>query len=75
MVGENLEYTLIVEGDIDGDGEITVNDIARMKLHILEAELLEGKSLKAANMDKDEDITINDLAILKLLLIGFSELN
>lgn len=70
LVGENVEYTLIVQGDIDGDGEITVADLAKMKLHLLEKELLEGNSLKAANIDKDKDVTINDLAVLKLTLIG-----
>lgn len=68
----DLEYTLIVQGDIDG--EITVNDLAKMKLHLLEINLLEGEALKAANMDKDEEITINDLARLKLILIGLIDL-
>ncbi len=34
-VGETLEYTLIVIRDIDGDGEITINDLAQMKLVII----------------------------------------
>ena len=73
-VGNNLEYTLIVNGDIDEDGEITVNDIAKMKLHLLKKTLLEGNSLKAANIDEEEGVEINDLARLKLILIGLREL-
>ena len=73
-VGNNLEYTLIVNGDMDEDGEITVNDIAKMKLHLLKKTLLEGNPLKAANIDEEEGVEINDLARLKLILIGLREL-
>ncbi len=73
-VGEKLEYTLIVKGDIDGDGKITINDLARLKLHCIEQELLQGEELKAANVDTDNIITINDLAVIKLVLIGLEEI-
>jgi len=41
-VGKTLQYTLVVIGDTDSDGEITINDMAELKLHIIEKELLEG---------------------------------
>ncbi len=74
-VGKSLEYTLIVKGDIDGDGAITINDLAKMKLHLIEIDTLTGNALKAADVDKDNKVTINDLAILKLALIGLMEIN
>jgi len=73
-VGETLEYTIIVTGDIDGDAKITVNDLAKLKLHLIKKEFLEGISLKAANIDKDNQITINDVAQVKLVLIGLFEI-
>ena len=73
-VGKTLEYTLVVIGDTDGDGEITINDMAELKLHIIEKELLEGIKLKAADVDNDGEVTINDLAQMKLILIDLLKL-
>ena len=73
-VGETLEYTIVVTGDIDGDAEITVNDLAKIKLHIIGKELLKGISLKAADVDEDTRITVNDVARIKLVLIGLFEI-
>lgn len=74
-VGTTLQYTIVVTGDIDKDGEITVNDLAKVKLHIIESQTLTGVNLKAADVDFDDEITINDLAIIKLVLIGLMEIN
>lgn len=73
-VGETLEYTLIVTGDIDEDGDITINDLAKVKLHLIESEVLTGIYLKAADVDNDKDITINDAAQIKLVLIDLFEI-
>ncbi len=63
------EQEEIVIGDIDKDGEITINDLAQLKLHLIDKEILKEESLKAADLDSDGEITINDLAVLKLRLI------
>ena len=73
-VGSTLQFTLVVIGDIDRDSDITVNDLANMKLHLIETKLLTGIELKAADLDGDNQITINDLAQMKLILIGLLEL-
>lgn len=73
-VGENLQYTLIVIGDIDQDTKITINDLAKLKLHLIESEPLTGMELKAAYIDKDNEVTVNDLAQLKLILVGLLNL-
>lgn len=72
-VGESIKRTLVVTGDLNGDGEITVTDLAQLKLHYIEKELLTGASLKAADMNYEGQITITDLAKLKLVLIGSAE--
>jgi len=75
-VGETLQYTLVITGDIDGDGEITVNDLAKIKLHLIESKLIApGITLMAADVDTDNDITINDAAKVKLVLIELSKVN
>lgn len=73
-VGSSLQFNLVVIGDIDSDGEITVNDLANIKLHLIETKLLTGIELKAVDLDEDNEITINDLAQMKLILIGLLEL-
>ena len=74
-VGTNLNYTLIVIGDIDKDTQITINDLAQVKLHIIEYKLLTGVGLKAADVDGDGDVTINDVAQMKLILIDLLKLD
>lgn len=69
-VGKTLEYTLIVTGDLDNDGNITVNDLAQVKLHLIDYEKLTGICLKAADLDLDGTITVNDAAQIKLVLIN-----
>ena len=59
-----------MKGDTDGDGEITVNDLAQVKLHLIEARLLQGMDKVAGDMDNDGEITINDLAQIKLVILG-----
>ena len=73
-VGNTLQYTIIVIGDTDGDSEITVNDLAELKLHLLEVKMLDEIKTKAADIDNDNEITINDLAQIKLILINLLEL-
>lgn len=69
-VGSTLQYTLVVTGDIDGDAEITINDMAKLKLHLIDYELLTDARLKAADVDYDKDITVNDMAQIKLVLLN-----
>ncbi len=73
-VGEELQYTIIVTGDIDGDTEITTNDLAQLKVHLIDYEKLTGNSLIAADVDNDKEVTINDLAQIKLVLINLLEI-
>ena len=68
-VGKTKNYTLIVIADVDGNGEVTVTDLAKIKLHLIEKELLTGNAFKAADIKNDNQITITDLAQLKLMLI------
>ena len=67
------EYILIVKGDLDSDGEITINDLGKIKLFLIDFIDLTESTKKAGNLDSDTEITVNDLAKIKLILIGLSE--
>ena len=70
-IGQN-EYTLIVKGDVTGDGKITLTDLSRAKSHYvgIAGKLLEAEYLKALDVDLNGKITLTDLSIIKQVLVG-----
>ena len=62
----------VILGDIDGDGEITINDVALIKLHLVGISELEGDSLKVADINGNNEVEITDMAMLKLMLLGLN---
>ena len=62
-------YTIIVRGDLDGDGEITIVDFSKILLHISEKKGFEltGNAYRGADMNNDGDVNIVDFS--KLLSI------
>ena len=67
---EDVEYTIIVLGDISEDGIMDITDLAKIKLHLIDKQKLTDIYEIAADVDKDGEVTINDLAAMKLALIG-----
>ena len=61
----NKTYSLIVTGDLNGDGNITITDMSMMRKHYLEIESLYGVYLKSADMDHNDKISLNDVAIMR----------
>ena len=70
LKADELEFVLVVIGDVNESGGVTVTDLAQLKLHYIEEEILTGANLKAADIDGNGVITITDIAKLKLMLIG-----
>jgi len=67
------EYSIIVYGDVNGDGEIALLDLLKIKKHILGSSELEGVYATAANVNKKEDgITILDYLKVKKHILGSS---
>ena len=67
---DNSEYTVIVEGDIDKNGKITINDLAKLRKGVMNtADLSEIEKL-AGDMDYNDKITINDLANLRKVILN-----
>lgn len=65
----NNTYTVVVTGDITGNGKITTTDLSKIKLYIAEIEELSTLGKKAADLDDSGDIKLSDLSIMKLVLI------
>ena len=65
-VGES-KWTIIVSTDLDGNGELTMNDIVKFKQDYIGEEALTGPYLMAAEMDgksSDGNTSINDLVLI-----------
>ena len=60
-------YNLIVRGDINKDGKVTLTDISKLILHYNESKafiLKDQYSLKACDMNFDGEITLTDISQL-----------
>jgi hypothetical protein len=53
--------TVIVTGDVSGDGKITVADVVCVQSAILEVKTYTGADFEAADVDGNGKITVNDL--------------
>lgn len=62
-------YTIIIYGDVTGDGVIDIQDMSAVNAHILEEKKLEGCYLKAGDTDRKNDgVTVLDLVYLNRYL-------
>ena len=62
--------TTIVKGDTNGDGKITLSDLANIRLHLLGKFVLKDNNALGADTNKDGKISLNDLANIRLHLLG-----
>ena len=67
-------YEIVVNGDVSGDGKITITDIAKIKKHIIILEKLTGAYLKAGDVNENDTVTVTDLAKIKKVIIGLDNL-
>lgn len=64
-------YTMVVRGDVSGDGKINSTDLLKIQKHLLAAKKLSGSYQSAADVNGDGKINSTDLLkIQKYLLNG-----
>lgn len=66
----NTEYTLIVTGDIDGNGILTITDATKINLHLVNIAPLEGIYKIAADTSFKGDVSITDAVKARLALVN-----
>ena len=65
------EFTIIIYGDINGDGKINSIDLLILQRHILEIEKLEQLYTKAGNINKNgKNPTSLDLLLIQRHILG-----
>ena len=67
-------WRIIVTGDINGDGKITLSDMLMVKSHILKKTTLEGIQAQAADTSGDHGISVTDFIQIKAHILGKSQI-
>ena len=67
------EIEPVTFGDVNGDGEVSVTDIFKLKRHIVMIEKLDDTAISRADTNKDGQITTTDLLFVKKLFVGLTE--
>ena len=62
--------TIVVTGDTNGDGKVTITDMLAVKSHLLGKVKLNGAAAKAADTSGDKSISITDFIQIKAFLLG-----
>ena len=57
--------TVVVTGDINGDGKITATDVLVMKSYLLQMSTLEGAYATAADLNGDGNVSVTDFVQIK----------
>lgn len=66
--------TVVVTGDTNGDGGITITDMIAVKAHVLKKSTLSGAAAKAADTNGDNGISITDFIQIKAHILGKSKI-
>ena len=66
------QYTVVIYGDTNGDGKVSIIDLARVQRHILGVAALSGAYYQAGDCSKDNKISIIDLARVQRHILGVS---
>lgn len=72
---DNKEYTLIVKGDLNGDGEVDISDVALMKMHMIGLSTINDYRLEAADINMDgQKAELNDYSDILDVLFKLKEI-
>lgn len=69
----SAEYTVMVTGDVSGDGKINISDMVAIQAHILGKETLSGFAATAGDINGDGKINISDMVALQAHILGKEE--
>ncbi len=67
---ETKEYSIVIYGDVNGDGNIKASDYVLIKNGIMGSKTLSDASLKAADVNKDGSIKASDYVLIKNYIMG-----
>ena len=68
------EYTLVVKGDLDGDGQVKIADLAQARKHYLQVETLQGVYEEAADLDGNGTVALIDISNMRKVILGMQDI-
>lgn len=68
------KYGVVIKGDINGDSDISIIDLAKVQKHILAVSEIKGIYLQSADTNGDGNINIIDLAKIQKHILGIAEI-
>ena len=71
---QKMKFGIVIYGDTNGDGKISIVDLAQVQKHLLEVTKLSGYFSTAADVNKDNKISILDLARVQKHLLEINEI-
>ena len=69
---EETEYTLVILGDVNGDGKVKATDYILIKNYIMDGTGLNEYQLKAADVNKDQKVKATDYILIKNYIMDSS---
>lgn len=73
-ITNNKEYTIVVKGDANGDGEVKATDYMRVKNFIMGTSTLSETEKKAADVNGDGEVKATDYMKIKNYIMGVSSI-
>lgn len=67
---DNKQFSIVVYGDISGDGSINIKDLLLTQKYLLKSQNLSGANNEAADVSHDGTVTIKDLLLIQKYLLG-----
>ena len=68
------DYTIVIYGDNNGDGEIDIVDLLKLQKHILGVNKVTDAYLKASDVNKDGVVDIVDLLKVQKHILNISKI-
>ena len=66
--------TIVVTGDVNGDGAVTLTDMVQIRAHLLGRNTLRGAAFQAADLNGDGQLTLTDMVQLRSYMLGRSSI-
>lgn len=64
--------TILLKGDVNGDGKINVLDIGEIQKHVLQVKTLTGYQYMAADLAGRNDLSVMDMLIIQKDILGLN---
>lgn len=68
--GQKTTFEIAIKGDVNGDGNIDLSDLAMIKAKMLGKINISNSNLKASDINMDGSVDLSDLAMIKAHMLG-----